>query len=428
MKIAVDLDDTLSMVDRAAGAGAYIARKGLPFRLKDPDALKLAEVYDWTEEDALSYVKEGGITLFTDAKARKGAREALTAWRETGHEIVILTARMKEWFTNPALLSRDWLEKRRIPFDDVVAEVPAEEKGRYCARHGISVLVDDNADACLAAQRCGVYAVLALRKSNLSRAEEICFGGSNWAALDAAIRRISEIGTLENSFYRCFPARRQDGYEGWDLRFDDAADAGYNHIRPRAPSALSAEEKIFLCEACYRAEGKKPRFRLTDLDGALDGVLSARGYTEEARGDCFVLRRIPDLGFPAGVKAFEDFRRWREICRALTGERVMRSLTRIDGKCVFLAAFEGETPVAAGMCSLDGEFAWLSDLYVRPDRRGRGYGKRMAAALLSAAGSAGAKIACAQTGTDNAAARTLFRELGFYRKYGYTYKENGAID
>ncbi len=190
MRIAVDIDDTLNILDRVGRAGAYIERNHLPFRLKDPSSHAFCEVYDWGTEDVLKFIREGGITAFTDAEARRGARETLAAWRAEGHEVFILTARTKEWFGNPEKLSRDWLEKRRIPYDGLAAEIPFGEKGKYCAEHGVSILVDDSVSACLDAQARGVRAVLAVGRHNAARAHEVAYGGANWRQIDAAVRRI----------------------------------------------------------------------------------------------------------------------------------------------------------------------------------------------------------------------------------------------
>lgn len=191
MRIAVDIDDTLNVLDRVNYAGEYIRRNALPFRLADENAHKLADVYDWTEGDVVRFMQEGGITVFTDAPARKGAREVLTRWREAGAEVTIVTARGKDLFANPELISRDWLEKRRIPYDALVAE--CEEKGRYCAEHGIDVLIDDSLAQCLAAQAWGVYAVLAVSRATIGRAREVHYGGANWKQIDAALAHIAGL-------------------------------------------------------------------------------------------------------------------------------------------------------------------------------------------------------------------------------------------
>ncbi len=180
MKIAVDLDDTLSVVDRVTRASGYIERYNLPFRLKDENAHALVNVFDWGIDDVLKFIREGGITVFTDAEARRGAREVLTALKRAGHEIVVLTARQREWFVNPEKVSRDWLEKRRIPYDEIVADVPFEEKGSYCREQNIPILIDDSLTTCLSAQAQGVSAILMVDKHNLSRASEVSYRASNW--------------------------------------------------------------------------------------------------------------------------------------------------------------------------------------------------------------------------------------------------------
>ena len=192
MRIAVDIDDTLNVVDRVTRAQAYIARKGLPFVLKNPRAGAFVETFDWAWEDVTAFMREGGITVFTDAEARTGAREALQTLIDEGHEIVILTARIKEWFGNPEKLSRDWLEKRRIPYHSLVAEV--WEKGEYCKEHAIDVLVDDNLEICRKAQRLGVGTVLAVGRHNAACAQEFRYGGANWQQIYGAIKLIEAAG------------------------------------------------------------------------------------------------------------------------------------------------------------------------------------------------------------------------------------------
>lgn len=200
MKIAVDIDDTLNAVDRMRYAGEYIRRNALPFRLVDENAHALEKMYDWTHDDVTRFIREGGITAFTDAPARKGAGEVLERWRNAGIEVTVLTSRPAEWFGNPEKVSRDWLEKRRIPYDDLVAAIA--DKGEYCARHGIDILVDDSLQQCLSAQQKGVYAVLAVSRATLERAHEVRYGGANWRQIDAAVVHIAGL-----------MLRRERGYE-----------------------------------------------------------------------------------------------------------------------------------------------------------------------------------------------------------------------
>ncbi len=189
MKIAVDLDDTLSVVDRVTQAQEYITRMRLPFTLKDRNAHAIVEVFDWELADVLRFVHAGGETVFTQAEPRKGAREALLAFREAGHTVTVLTARTKEWFSDPEKVSRDWLEKHRIPYDDIVAGV--SEKGAWCLRRGYGALIDDSFETCLSAQEQGVHAILFTDKSNRARADMISYRGETWEEIAKAVEKIT---------------------------------------------------------------------------------------------------------------------------------------------------------------------------------------------------------------------------------------------
>ncbi len=189
MKIAVDIDDTLNIVQRAKFAEAYIKRNRLPFEITDPYADKFVKVVNWRVEDAVAFIKDGGMVVFTDAPVRKGAREALERWREQGHEITILTARPKDWFINPEAISRDWLQKRKIPYDKLVAQ--CAQKGEYCREHHIDVLVDNDVDHCVAAQNAGVSAVLAAGRHCKDRLNEVAFSASDWEGIERCVAEIA---------------------------------------------------------------------------------------------------------------------------------------------------------------------------------------------------------------------------------------------
>ena len=178
MKIAVDIDDTLSIVQRVKFAEAYIKRNHLPFEIIDPNAHVYQQVVNWSTEDAIKFINDGGIVVFTDAEIRKGARETMERWKAAGYELTILTARPKSWFVNPERISRDWLQKRKIPYDVLVCE--CEDKGKFCREHQIDILIDDNVDQCVSAQNNGVYAVLAAGRHCLKRLNEVGYSASDW--------------------------------------------------------------------------------------------------------------------------------------------------------------------------------------------------------------------------------------------------------
>ena len=420
MKIAVDIDDTLNVVERAKYAGAYIARKKLPYTLQDENANTFIKVYDWNADEVLNFAREGGVIAFTDAQAREGARETLEGWKKDGHEIIILTSRPKEWFGNPEKISRDWLEKRRIPYDEIVAEIT--DKGAYCAEHGIPVLVDDTVENCLGAQKRGVNAVLAVAKHNRMRAGEIYYGGANWAAIDKAVRRIAQIRTYEKLAARACPARNTLSLDGWELCSDSWTAHRGNHIRVTAPSCVPFAEKLPLCEQKYAAEGKPCLFRLTALDSALDAFLNDRSYAPEQKTYCLATGEIPD--FDEGrARLFREPNEWlRDYFAVTESPGAVRSYSLINGECVYATVYRNGTPVAVGMGVLDGGAFGLYDVRVHGEYRRQGYGRAVTESLLREGKRLGAEVAYLQAGAGNVAALELYASLGFQKIYEYWYR------
>ena len=190
MKIAVDIDDTLNTIERAQYAGAYIRENNLPFHITDPNANAFVRVADWEEDDVIKFIHAGGYKAFRDALPREGAREVLARWKDEGHTVLILTARLKSWFSDPFALSRDWLKKYGFPFSELVADV--EEKGKYCKEHNVDVLIDDNLTHLRSAREHGVAPVLAVRAATMGAKEEFPFRGETWEEIEAAVSKIAQ--------------------------------------------------------------------------------------------------------------------------------------------------------------------------------------------------------------------------------------------
>ena len=421
MKIAVDLDDTLSIVDRVSRGQAYIQRKGLPFRLRDPDSQHLLRVFDWTEEDAVEFVRDGGITVYTEAELRPGARETLTRWREEGHTVVVLTARLNAFFENPYSISRDWLEKRKIPYDELA--VVTSGKGMYCAEHGISLLVDNDLENCLDAQRHGVSAILMVSRETLPRAREVRFGGANWKQVEGKADVIFRTAELEALTARAVRARRVESYDGWTLSFDGWKQPRGNCVRPAMPSRLALEDKIVVCEEKYRAEGRACRFLLTPSDLPLDDLLSRRGYLTERM--CFQMTAELDrpYRFCEVADVYEEpSEPWLRDYYALHGTEKAREFRLTQGKAFYVSVRVGGEAAAVATGILDGEWLGLYDVYTREDLRRLGYGRAVCETALREGARRGARRAYLQMQAGNREAELLYTGLGFARAHEYWYR------
>jgi ribosomal protein S18 acetylase RimI-like enzyme len=104
-------------------------------------------------------------------------------------------------------------------------------------------------------------------------------------------------------------------------------------------------------------------------------------------------------------------------------ESVDSSVRRLlaDGDTDFLLAATGEGEPPAGVCALryrhsiwmGADDCWLEDLYVRADVQGRGLGRELVEAALERARDRGCRRVELDVDEDNAAARALYRRLGF---------------
>ena len=188
MKIAIDIDDTITKVDRVTPSQQYITQNHLPFQLVNPDAHAIRDIFDWTQEDVMRFIWSGGGQIFTEAPARQGAKEVIEELCAQGHRITILTARSGDWFPDPIALSRKQLERNQIPYDELVADV--YEKGKYCVENDIEVLIEDNFEICKLAQELGVKAIMFLDKHNIDHQDEIEYTVSDWAQVAHTIGRI----------------------------------------------------------------------------------------------------------------------------------------------------------------------------------------------------------------------------------------------
>lgn len=421
MKIAVDLDDTLSVVDRVTRAQGYIARNKLPYQLVNPEAHRLADVFDWNDGEVLRFMREGGVSVFTEAKVRQGVCEVLSRWREEGHVVIILTARMREMFTNPVNFARDWLQKRRVPYDEIVAE--CTDKGAYCAEHGIEILVDDSVENCLGAQKHGVTAVLAVSRYTQSRSHEIFFGGANWKQIDLAVQKIIEIRTLERLAAQACVARFREIYDGWELNEDRWEALRGNSVGLVRPSVLDVAQKVRYCEEKYKSKGKPCRFLITPLDLPLDGYLQALGYEEERKCEVMTLDSVSPFAEQGEVYVYRALTsEWLKDCFTVAGTAARRDYTLSGGRTLFVSVYAEGKPVAIATGAVQGKWVGVYDVFTSLGYRDRGYAKLACQRVLSEAHFLGATQAYLQVQESNERAKTLYRSLGFESKHAYWYR------
>ncbi len=152
MNIGIDIDDTITYTYETL-LPMVALRYGLNVNKlmeQRPSYKMLNNTLPNYKEFALeNYCVAGRIT-----PVREGAIEVLTKLREQGHKIILITARDDHEFRDPEKLSKDYLERNKIPYDKLI--VRANDKVKHCILEGIDLFIDDNTNHCRAVQRRGI--------------------------------------------------------------------------------------------------------------------------------------------------------------------------------------------------------------------------------------------------------------------------------
>lgn len=224
--------------------------------------------------------------------------------------------------------------------------------------------------------------------------------------------RIYELEAIAASTWR---AQEEVNLNGWILR----ADIG---ITKRANSALvltpefEAAEQIEQVIDWYLPRNLDPTIILIpELHANLDTQLIARGFDNLIDCNVMVKDYSPaEVGFDYEVQATPS----NEWLAAQGDQKIIEILKRTPA--IYISIREGERVIAVGRAGLTDEWAVLSRLWVDPDYRGRGFGRRLLQALeLEAARS---KIAL-QVTVENKVAVNLYESAGYVTHHIYRIRE-----
>lgn len=169
MKLAIDIDDTL------ADTFDYMIPFVAEFFHADPAELDARGISyctlpDGWREREIAFCRSCYDQVVEDTPFKPDAAEYVRRLHDLGHEIVILTARTTDLYTDPEETTRRELAKHNIVYDHLICAV---DKAAACRREGVELLIDDSVENCRAVSESGVPVLLFTSRWN--RAEEIPF-------------------------------------------------------------------------------------------------------------------------------------------------------------------------------------------------------------------------------------------------------------
>lgn len=241
--------------------------------------------------------------------------------------------------------------------------------------------------------------------------------------------------TIEEVCLNAWPALQEVHYDGWLVRFAGGMTNRTNSANAVRRGVLPIRDKVAHCEALYRAQGRRPIFRvLSTVDEGLDGVLDQRGYrriedTLTLYAD-YAREQPPAPALPVELTQMPPPPEWIEARRRFQGldAAAGATLEKILGVLAIPAIFgavrgpDGQI-VSIAKGAVHHGIVCLNLVATDRDVQRRGYSRSCVSGVLHwALRDHRVTGACLQVLASNAPAIALYRQLGFtHDAYRYHY-------
>lgn len=190
MKIGIDIDDTLSFLEktRIKTAKKYLKDHGLNYKLIRRNTHLFSEMFNWSQEECDKFWFERADKMLLNAPIRKDASKVIKKLKKEGNEIIIITARTQKWHEDPFGMSEEWLRRNQIPYDELL--VGFLDKTEICKEKEVDVFIDDMPKTLKKLKVFGIETIL--MKNSFNKKEENLKLVKNWKEVYKTIKQIEK--------------------------------------------------------------------------------------------------------------------------------------------------------------------------------------------------------------------------------------------
>lgn len=187
MNIGIDLDDTLSTLQalKLKTANEYFKKYNISYNLINKNANRFGEMYDWTGEECSKFWREIADTMLSKAKPKASAVNVVNNLKNSGHKIIIISARTNQWHDDPYALTFNWLTKNNIPFDKII--VGHLDKTNSCIEEKIDIFIDDIPETLVKLQSVNIDTILMSTYHNKTQSVYSGKSFSSWKQIEKYI-------------------------------------------------------------------------------------------------------------------------------------------------------------------------------------------------------------------------------------------------
>lgn len=163
MKIGVDIDNVLANFNEAL-LYAFLEedKKRNNSGIINQDVYISKGMFDWGEEESLKFYKENIENIVENLDVIQDAPFYIKKLREQGYQIYIITGRNNGDYSNPEIMTKQWLDKYGIEYDRLIITNihNPEEKAQICLKNNISIMIDDSSRIGLSIKEAGLTSLL----------------------------------------------------------------------------------------------------------------------------------------------------------------------------------------------------------------------------------------------------------------------------
>ncbi len=136
MRIGIDIDDTLT--DTKASIDKVIKKYNINMKKRYNNK--------FTMEDINFIFGNYCDEIFSDAKIKKGAKEAISKLKNDGHELFIITARDNNYSNNTKKFTYNFIEENKLDITEIY--FGQYKKSDLAKKLKINLMIDDNKNVC----------------------------------------------------------------------------------------------------------------------------------------------------------------------------------------------------------------------------------------------------------------------------------------
>ena len=190
MVFIFDIDDTLNDLHkkRLPFIKKYLKENHIDKELKDPRSNYFTKMYGLTKGEAREFWLNAGNNLILNAPVMKGAKKILKKLKKDGHRIIILTARDEYYHGTPYQLSKLWLDKKGLLYDELLVGY-RENKEEIFKKYKPDFVVDDSIENCTKAKNLGFNTVVMKGTHNIDKIPDGFLSAKNWYEIYKIIKR-----------------------------------------------------------------------------------------------------------------------------------------------------------------------------------------------------------------------------------------------